>query len=277
MLERGSEMESVENHYNSKSTNYEKVRESLALKIYEAVTWKYLEPLVPSTPDSLVLDAGGGTGVWAIPMARKGCRVILLDISQKMLEIAQKKIKKQGIRERIEVRKGDMTKLDFPDETFDLVLSEHTLFLFEHPAPVIAELARVLKKNHPIVLSAQNRLVQTLAHLPDNPMENPTIISLANRILNKNEYDLLSKEQNIKIFSLTPREFQDLLENNGLLVKRIICKDVTMPLRFFPQFFMRTDIPHEIESDILKLELSFSERPDATALGAHLQAIAYKK
>jgi ubiquinone/menaquinone biosynthesis C-methylase UbiE len=227
-------MESVENHYDRKSTNYEKVRESLVLKIYEAVTWKYLGPLGPSHHASLVLDAGGGTGVWAIPMARKGCRVVLLDISQKMLDIAQEKIKKQGLQEQIEVRKGDLTKLDFTDETFDLVLSEHTLFLFEQPAPVIAELARVLKKNHPIVLSAQNRLVQTLAHLPDNPRENPSIVSLANRILNKNEYDLLSKELNIKIFSMTPREFQDLLENNGFLVKRIVCKDVTMPLRFFP-------------------------------------------
>jgi ubiquinone/menaquinone biosynthesis C-methylase UbiE len=270
-------MRGIEKHYDDKSTNYEKVRESLALRIYEAITWKYLEPLVPSDADSLVLDAGGGTGVWAIPMARKGCRVVLLDDSQKMLDIAQKKIRKEGLQERIEVRKGDMTKLDFPDETFDLVLSEHTLFLFEQPAPVIAELTRVLKKNHPMVVSAQNRLVQTLAHLQDNPMENPSIVSLANRILHKDEHDMLSKELNIKIFSLTPQEFHDLLENSGLLVKRIICKVATIPLRFFPKFFMRTDIPHEIESDILKLELSFSERPDAAALGAHLQATAHKK
>lgn len=277
-LEGGlDEMGGIEEHYDDKSANYEKVRESLAFKIYDAITWKYLEPLVPSDADSLVLDAGGGTGVWTIPMAKKGCRVVLLDVSQKMLDIAQKKIKKEGLQERIEVRKGDMTKLDFPDETFDLVLSEHTLFLFEQPAPVIAELTRVLKKNHPMVLSAQNRLVQTLAHLPDNPMEDPSIMSLANRILHRENYDMLSKELNIKIFSLTPREFQELLEDNGLLVKRIICKVATIPLRFFPKFFMRTDIPQEIESDILKLELSFSERPDSTALGAHLQAIAYKK
>ena len=79
------------------------------------------------------------------------------------------------------------------------------------------------------------RARSALAHLPDNPMENPNIMSLANRILLKDEYDMLSKELNIKIFSLTPREFQDLLENNGLQVKRIICKVATIPLRFSPQ------------------------------------------
>jgi len=270
-------MEVIESHYDEKSTKYDDVRKCLAFKIYDAITWKYLAPLVPSNPDNLVLDAGGGTGVWAIQMAKKGCSVVLVDISQKMLDIAERKIAEEGLQDRVEVRKSDMTKLDFPDETFDLVLSEHTLFLFEQPGPVIAELTRVLKRNHPIILSAQNRLVQTLAHLPDNPMENPSIVTLANQILHKENYDMLSKESNIKIFSLTPREFQDLLENNGLLVKRIICKVATIPLRFFPKFFMRTDTPQEIESDILKLELSFSEQPSATALGAHLQATAYKK
>jgi ubiquinone/menaquinone biosynthesis C-methylase UbiE len=51
----------------------------LYYKIYDAITWKYIEPYVPIDPDALVLDAGGGTGRWAIRMARKGCKVILVD------------------------------------------------------------------------------------------------------------------------------------------------------------------------------------------------------
>jgi len=270
-------MEVIESHYDEKSTKYDDVRKSLAFKIYDAITWKYLAPLVPSDPDSLVLDAGGGTGVWAVQMAKQGCRVILVDISQKMLDIAKRKIAEEGLQDRIQVRKADMTKLDYPEATFDLVLSEHTLFLFEQPDPVIAELVRVLKKNHPIVISAQNRLVQTLAHLPDNPMENPNILSLAYRVLQKREYDMLSKESDLKIFSLTPTEFQSLLERHRLEVKKLFGKVASIPLRLSPKFFMRTDLPKEIESEILKLELSFSEQSSATALGAHLQAIAYKK
>ena len=51
----------------------------LYYKIYDAITWKYIEPYVPKDPDALVLDAGGGTGRWTIRMARKGCKVILVD------------------------------------------------------------------------------------------------------------------------------------------------------------------------------------------------------
>lgn len=271
------EMKAIEKHYDERAAKYDAVRQSLIFKVYDAITWKYLEPLVPTSQNSLVLDAGGGSGVWAIPIARKGCKVVLLDISEKMLEVARKKIVEEGLQDCIEAKKADITKLDYPDETFDLVLSEHTLFLFEQPDEVVAELVRVLKKNAPIVLSVQNRLVQTLAHLPDNPMENPDILTTAIQIFHRQKHDMLSKERPIKIFSLTPKEFRSLLEKNGLEVEKLFCKLATMPLRFSPKFFMKPDTPKEIESNILHLELAFSEQPDTEALGAHLQAIARKK
>ncbi len=210
-------------------------------------------------------------------MAKKGCKVVLADISEKMLEIAQKKVVAEGLSGRVEVRKVDIEGLDYPDETFDLVLSEHTLFLFEKPRRVVAELVRVLKKNAPLVLSAQNRLVQTLAHLPENMMENPTIAKTAKKVLNMQEYDFLSKQPPIKIFSLAPTEFREILEKNGLEIERMIPKIVTMPLRFAPDFFMKKDVPEELIEDIFQLELAFSENPDAVSLGAHLQAVARKK
>ena len=266
----------IESHYDNKSETYESVRQSLVFRVYDAITWKYLEPLVPSRSNSLVLDAGGGTGRWTVPMAKKGCKVVLLDISEKMLKITREKVDAKGLLDRVEIRKADMRNLDYPDETFDLVLSDHTLFLFDQPDRVITEFVRVLKHGSPIVVSAQNRLVQTLAHLPDDPTGNPEISVKALNIFHKQEHDLLAKEPPIKIYSLTPDEFRTLLERNGLHVERIICKLVTMPLRFMPQFFMRTDISEEVIADILQLELAFSERPDTVALGAHLQAIARK-
>jgi len=236
-----------------------------------------LEPYVPTSPNSFVLDAGGGTGRWAIPMAKKGCKVILLDISEKMLTVARQKVEAEGLVDRIEIQKGDMRRLDYPDETFDLVLSEHTLFLFDQPDQMVSELARVLRRGAPIILSAQNRLVQTLAHLPDDPTANPAILQKAYKVLHKQEHSMLSQDPPIKIHTLTPDEFRDLLERNGLSVERMVCKGVTMPLRFTPQFLFKTDIPDEILANILQLELAFSEQPETIALGGHIQAIARKK
>ena len=161
-------MGAIETYYDRKSESYESVRETLVFRIYDAITWKYLEPYVPTITNSFVLDAGGGTGRWAIPMAKKGCKVILMDISENMLNIARQRIGAEGLEDRIEIQKSDMSHLDYPDDTFDLVLSDHTLFLFEHADQLVSELVRVLRRGAPIVLSAQNRLVQTLAHLPDD-------------------------------------------------------------------------------------------------------------
>lgn len=151
------------------------------------------------------------------------------------------------------------------------------LFLFDHPDEVVSELARVLKPDAPIVLSAQNRLVQTLAHLPDDPTTNPEILRKAYKVFHRQEHSMLSQEPSIKIHTITPDEFRNLLERNGLNVERMVCKLATMPLRLSPQFMMKTDNPEEIVSNVLELELAFSEQSDAVALGGHIQAIARKK
>lgn len=210
-------------------------------------------------------------------MAKKGCKVILVDISGKMLSVARQRVETEGLVDRIEVQKSDMRRLDYPDDTFDLVLSDHTLFLFDQPDQMVGELVRVLRRGAPIVISAQNRLVQTLAHLPDDPTANPEILQKAYKVLHRQEHSMLSQDPPIKIHTLTPDEFRDLLERNGLSVERMVCKGASMPLRFTPQFLMKTDIPDEIVASILQLELAFSEQLDTIALGGHIQAIARKK
>lgn len=78
-------------------------------------------------------------------MAKKGFKVALLDISEAMLNVAKNKVEEEGLQDRVIIQKGDKTKIDYPEGTFDLVLSEHTLFLFPDPSIVIKELVRVLK------------------------------------------------------------------------------------------------------------------------------------
>lgn len=68
-------MQSIRKHYNEKSKTYDAQFDALYFKVYDVITWKYTEPYVPTDPQSLVLDAGGGTGRWSIPIAKKGCKV----------------------------------------------------------------------------------------------------------------------------------------------------------------------------------------------------------
>jgi demethylmenaquinone methyltransferase/2-methoxy-6-polyprenyl-1,4-benzoquinol methylase len=115
----------VKKYYDDKSQTYDDYSRQLWSKLYDAVTWKITEPYVPTSPQALVFDAAGGTGKWTIPIAKCGPKVVLGDISKGMLKVAEEKITKEGLQGRVEVKECDLRKLDFEDETFDLVFCEH--------------------------------------------------------------------------------------------------------------------------------------------------------
>lgn len=264
-----------EYYYNEKSKTYDAQFDTLYFKVYDAITWKYLEPYVPTTPESLVLDAAGGTGKWAIPLGKKGCKVVLMDLSEGMLNVARKKIKDCDLEDRIVIRKGDITKLDYPTETFDLILCEHALFIFPNPEIVIKELVRVLKRNCPLIISAQNKYVMALGFVPEE--FDKCIDMLSDRyfftLRLKNKQD---ERPGMIVHLITPDEFKKLLEKNGLRVEKIIGKCMTMPLRIAPDVYFRTDYSDDLFDKILRIELTLCEKPDALGLAGHLQAIAYK-
>jgi ubiquinone/menaquinone biosynthesis C-methylase UbiE len=64
-------MEEVQAYYNEKARNYDASFDSLGFRLLDTITWKHLEPYVPTSPDTFVLDAGGGTGRWATLLAKK--------------------------------------------------------------------------------------------------------------------------------------------------------------------------------------------------------------
>ena len=96
-----------------------------------------------------VLDAGGGTGITAIKagyrVGEKG-RVVILDLSENMLNQAREKIKELKMTEKYELKLGDIYQIPYPNETFDVVLSTYSTCPLEDPMKAVTEMLRVLKK-----------------------------------------------------------------------------------------------------------------------------------
>jgi len=264
----------IEEYYDKRSSSYDSTFDMLYFKVFDVITWKCIEPYVPVDPDALVLDAGGGTGRWAIRMARKGCRVILMDTSEKMLEIAAEKVKEEGPQHKITTKKGDITKTGYADETFDMILCEHALFLFKEPDIVIKELKRILKRKARLIVSVHHRYVQSLVSLPEKPSLDKVDDAL--NILLRKRYGSMTENGKVKIYTWTPDEFRTMLERNGLRVEKIVGKGVTMPLRISKELFMKKKYPDDLFNKLLQFELALCEKPDALALAGHLQAITYK-
>jgi ubiquinone/menaquinone biosynthesis C-methylase UbiE len=269
-------MDEVESYYNEKSSIYDSVFDIAYFRIYDAVTWKYLEPYIPTGHEALALDAGGGTGRWSVRIAAKGCRVINVDNSSGMLKLATERVEKAGLLDRVTVEKGDIRKLKHKDETFDLVLCEHTLFAFDDPDLVIREFSRVLKRGAPLVISAQNLYVQLLMHLPFREIPQLGKFNEISDLLSRRRHDTMTKDGKVKIHTWTPNEFRSVLERNGFEVEKIIGKGVTIPLRMAEEIYLKKDCPESVINKILELEFALCERPDAIALAGHIQAIARK-
>lgn len=106
--------------------------------------------------DSHVLDVGAGTGIVALRAAAAmglSGRVVGIDLSDGMLEIARQNAIEQGLSDRVEFRKMDAESLDCPDGLFDAVLSLFALRHFPHPEAALKEMHRVLRPGGQLVLA----------------------------------------------------------------------------------------------------------------------------
>lgn len=82
--------------------------------------WSELQKVLPDFLGKRVLDLGCGYGWHCIYAAEHGAASVTgIDISEKMLKTAKEK----NGHEKIEYRRNAMEDLDFPEESFDVVLS----------------------------------------------------------------------------------------------------------------------------------------------------------
>ncbi|MFX1412546.1 MAG: corrinoid protein-associated methyltransferase CpaM [Promethearchaeota archaeon] len=75
--------------------------------------------------NDIILDIGMGTGTLAILAAKKGAKVIGIDNSKKMLEVASKKISDEGLNQEIEIMHKSVIEMDdtFNTKSFDKIVA----------------------------------------------------------------------------------------------------------------------------------------------------------
>jgi len=84
----------------------------------------FLIDLLGLKKDSRVLDLAGGAGRIAIPMARKGIRMTVLDLSPELIQLGQERAREENLE--INWVTADMREI--PAEDYDAVISIFTSF-----------------------------------------------------------------------------------------------------------------------------------------------------
>src|SRR5215471_17356887 len=99
-----------------------------------------------------VLDLGGGDGTTALPEAKLGAEVLVVDIARNLVEAGNKRAKESGLT-NIVFQEGDATNLQaLPEKLFDLVVSIFGAMFAPKPADVAKEMVRVTKPGGRIVM-----------------------------------------------------------------------------------------------------------------------------
>ncbi|XP_013184069.1 uncharacterized protein LOC106129915 [Amyelois transitella] len=96
-----------------------------------------------------VLDVGSGLGGHSFLFAEKyGAEVLGLDLSENMLEIARKHLdKRPHLKDKVRFEFQDCTKIDYPENSFDLVYSRDALIHIRNKTELFKKIYKWLKPN----------------------------------------------------------------------------------------------------------------------------------
>ena len=93
-----------------------------------------------------ILDVGCSVGRTVCSIAKRyDCRVVGIDISERMIERAKERVKREGVKNRVEFLIADVQSLPFEKDLFDAVISESVTAFPENKQKAVSEYVRVTK------------------------------------------------------------------------------------------------------------------------------------
>jgi len=174
---------------------------------------KQAAELTAGLPDGArVLEVAPGPGYLSIEMARlRRLHVTALDISRTFVEIGSENARRAGVE--VDFRQGDVAKMPFEAESFDLIVCQAAFKNFTLPRTALAEMHRVLRNGGTAVIQDMSRDV-THADIDEEVkgmdlgrlsafMTKATLERLRNRAYSRLQFELLVAESPFQTCEIT--------------------------------------------------------------------------
>ncbi|MCO1655879.1 class I SAM-dependent methyltransferase [Pseudonocardia humida] len=112
-----------------------------------------------------VLDVGGGSGAWAVPLARLGCAVTVVDNSPNALAALHRRAREAGVDGLVDAVQGDVDALAdvAPVGGADLVLGHGLLEVVDDAGAAVDALARAAAPGSAVSVLVAGRYAAVLA------------------------------------------------------------------------------------------------------------------
>lgn len=161
-----------------------------------------------------VLDVGTGPGRIPIRLCGfdEGARVLGIDLSESMLEKAERNVEVSGLNERIRFALGDANEMTLAEEGYEAVISNSIVHHIPTPTPALTKMARLVAPGGTLMVRDLYR-----------PKDQSTIAALVSRYAggeSASARGLLEASLNA---ALTLEEIQAIVRSIGMIVE-----DVTM-------------------------------------------------
>ena len=111
----------MEHHFNHKAGSFDSPKNIFIANLIR----QEVEKQIVDFSDKCILDFGGGTGLVTLPLAAQSKSVMLVDISDRMLEQARQKVEKQAI-DNVYLLQQDLLSNPL-DQLFDIIVVSRVL------------------------------------------------------------------------------------------------------------------------------------------------------
>lgn len=177
-------------------------------------------PVLADGADVSVLDLGGGAGVYSFPLAKKGYKVTLADLSETLLAQAKKQKEEDKVQNLISCDQVNATDLsNYMEDSFDVVLLFGPLYHLTEKAErekCVSEVWRVLKTGGKVFasfiphLAGSIALVQRFCWSPDQ-----VDINTLEECFNTGKFKNLSDKGFQEGYYPASEEIENLFDANG--------------------------------------------------------------
>jgi 2-polyprenyl-3-methyl-5-hydroxy-6-metoxy-1,4-benzoquinol methylase len=161
-------VETVQAYWNSRPCNIRHSRQPVGSREYfnEVEARKYfVEPHIPAFAQfgrwrgMKVLEIGCGIGTDTINFARAEAEVTVCELSEKSVEVAEKRAEVFDLRDRITFYNGNAEELAsfLPAQVFDLVYSFGVIHHSPHPERIVEQVTHYLQPGSTLKLMVYNR------------------------------------------------------------------------------------------------------------------------
>lgn len=220
------------------------------------VDWQLLKKHLPKDKNARILDAAGGTGRVTLSLAKMGFRLILCDLSPRMLFVARQKMLREGMLGKVDILECDIRKLDFADEIFDFVLC------WNGAIEAAKELIRVTKKGGRISIFLVNRLRGAIDMFSEDPTSALALIkSRSDHVFHHGE----------KHRAVTEEEARQLIEAEGIRVLDVYAVCGWMKMLGIPEEVVHSrNWDKKFFEQTTEMVLELCKEPSVKGLSKHL-------